>query len=87
MAQSEARRLRGCWSPGVFRRFSTLHLGVKHLSPFKKSFSPDRRHCRHTGPVYLAILSLYVLRRLGGRHPLCGMGVTSLILVTVSPAP
>src|SRR5450432_3250811 len=85
---------------------------------------PSRRHCRQTGPIYLANLlspylfplrcglrpwqafvplkrSLtvaapiraarvskrsYTLRFLGGRHPLCGMGVTSLMARTSIPA-
>lgn len=31
-------------------------------------------------------MSLYTRRRLGGRHPLCGTGVVSLIAVIVNPA-
>src|SRR6476661_10483706 len=50
---------------------------------------PSRRHSRQTGPEYLAILSPlqpgYTRRRLGGRHPLCGIGVTSRIDLTSSP--
>jgi len=40
-------------SPGGLRRFSKAHRGVKHLSPFRNSFSPDRRQRRQDGPVYL----------------------------------
>src|SRR5450759_3614307 len=89
---------------------------------------PSRRHCRQTGPIYLAKLlspylsdlgavyghgrpssrllplliplpngrgsdwsrlrqqAVYTLRFLGGRHPLCGMGVTSLMARTSIPA-
>src|ERR1019366_4286775 len=88
---------------------------------------PSRRHCRQTGPIYLAkLLSPYLFslrcglrpwqafvpltnrsltvaapiraarvangfykyprRFLGGRHPLCGMGVTSLMARTSIPA-
>src|SRR5260370_34110136 len=75
---------------------------------------PSRRHCRQTGPIYLAkflspylfLLQVrftamagllpayyawfpklsYTLRFLGGRHPLCGMGVTSLMARTSIPA-
>src|SRR5215472_19126524 len=84
---------------------------------------PSRRHCRQTGPMYLAnVYSLYQLngavyslgrlssglkqglgigtgktaarsqsptqtrRFLGGRHPLCGIGVTSLMARTSMPA-
>src|SRR5260370_24910620 len=83
---------------------------------------PSRRHCRQTGPIYLAKFlspSLFLLRCglqpwqafvplyyrsltvaaligalngsytlsfLGGRHPLCGMGVTSLMARTSIPA-
>src|ERR1035437_10102160 len=85
---------------------------------------PSRRHCRQTGPIYLAklfspylfrlrcglrprqafvplnnaasgvdrrkrlshVLPTYTLRFLGGRHPLCGMGVTSLMDRTSIPA-
>src|SRR6187455_1721550 len=50
---------------------------------------PSRRHSRQTGPEYLAILSPlkpgYTRRRLGGRHPLCGIGVTSRIDFTSRP--
>ena len=43
---------------------------------------PLRRHIRHTAPVYLAIFPRFYTRRLfGGRHPLWGMGVTSLMPV------
>src|SRR5260370_21958196 len=83
---------------------------------------PSRRHCRQTGPIYLAkflspylfllrcglqpwqafvplyyrsltvaaligaLNGSYTLRFLGGRHPLCGMGVTSLMARTSIPA-
>src|SRR5262245_47151198 len=51
---------------------------------------PARRHCRQRGPVSLAIVSpaslRYTRRRLGGRQPLCGIGVTSLIAEISSPA-
>src|SRR5215469_1229978 len=43
---------------------------------------PSRRHRRHTGPIYRAI---YTLLLLGGRHPLCGIGVTSRIDFTSRP--
>src|SRR5512142_234090 len=50
---------------------------------------PSRRHRRHTGPLYLAILgnplSPYTRRRCGGRQPLCGIGVTSRIDFTSRP--
>src|SRR5437016_11197083 len=79
---------------------------------------PSRRHCRQTGPIYLAKLVSpnpsstqvrftamaglrpaylylngdepppcchYTLRFFGGRHPLCGIGVESLIPRTSSP--
>src|SRR5260370_41087817 len=80
---------------------------------------PSRRHCRQTGPIYLAkfpspylsysgavyshgrpssrfttaprapigaLNGSYTRRFLGGRHPLCGIGVTSLIARTSIPA-
>src|SRR3954447_17509715 len=78
---------------------------------------PSRRHCRQSGPIYLAkLLSLpfllhvrftamasafvplnksvgqeayttnQTLRFFGGRHPLCGIGVTSRITRTSMPA-
>src|SRR5207302_4115393 len=37
-----------------------------------------------SAPVYLAITD-QPLRRLGGRHPLCGTGVTSLMVPTSRP--
>src|SRR5689334_21192197 len=45
---------------------------------------PSRRHRRHLGPTTRDIG--YTLRRLGGRQPLCGIGVTSLITEISSPA-
>src|SRR5579885_2946760 len=30
------------------------HLSLKHRSTFRNSFSPSRRHSRHTGPRFLA---------------------------------
>src|SRR5579872_3478459 len=45
-----------CW-PGAKLRFSMGHLSLKHLGPFKNNFMPSRRQRRHTGPLYLAILS------------------------------
>src|SRR5437773_2498315 len=62
------------------------HLSVWQRSPFRKSFSPSRRQCRQTAPVYRATSTPQTRRRLGGRQPLCGMGVTSLIRFTVNPA-
>src|SRR5882672_12765297 len=60
------------------------HFSVKQRSPYRKSFMPSRRQ---TGPVYLATVSLrYTRRRLGGRQPLCGIGVTSLMDLISTPA-
>src|SRR5688572_17375678 len=94
------------------------HLSVKHFSPFKKSFSPSRRHCRHFASRFLATFNSYLpanfyfsyegstrdagrarallaegarsprsytRRRLGGRQPLCGTGVTSDIDEILKP--
>src|SRR5215203_1404613 len=57
---------------------------------------PSRRHRRQTGPLYRAIyqsvcnlestVNSYTRRRLGGRQPLCGIGVTSRIERTSRPA-
>src|SRR5580700_860103 len=71
-----------CW-PGAYGRRSTGHFSVKHFVPFRKSFVPSRRHCRQLGPRYR---TGQTLRRLGGRQPLCGIGVTSLIDLTCRPA-
>src|SRR3989442_3939157 len=72
------------------------HLSVRQRWPFKKSFTPSRRHSRHTASRYLAKttslsrdqirLLFQTLLRLGGRHPLWGMGVTSLMARTSRPA-
>src|ERR1019366_5512261 len=114
-------------------RFSMAHFSLWQRSPLRYSFMPSRRHCRQTGPIYLAKLfspylfrlrcglrpwqafvplttapdpkgtpvaapiraarvskrlpdTSYTLRFLGGRHPLCGMGVTSLMDRTSIPA-
>lgn len=51
---------------------------------------PSRRLSRHRGPVYLATITSrsnrYTRRFFGALHPLCGMGVTSEILVILNPA-
>jgi hypothetical protein len=62
------------------------HLSVRQRLPLRNSFIPSRRHSLQLGPVYLAILPPYTLRRLGGRQPLWGMGVTSRMAVISSPA-
>src|ERR1051325_9547650 len=72
-----------CW-PGGYGRRSTGHFSVKHLVPFRKSFVPSRRHCLQLGPTYRPMTQ--TLRRFGGRQPLCGIGVTSLIDLTWRPA-
>src|SRR3954469_2685152 len=59
------------------------HFIVSHLGPFKKSFIFSRRHRRQTGPVYRAMPQ--TLRRFGGRQPLWGIGVTSLMPDTSIP--
>src|SRR5215472_6727427 len=62
--------------------------GLKHRSPLRNSFIPSRRQRRQTGPEYLAnrILLFYTRLLLGGRHPLCGIGVTSRIARISRPA-
>src|SRR6185503_13880131 len=62
------------------------HEGLKQRSPFRKSFIPSRRQSLQTGPLYRATgLPPQTRRRFGGRHPLCGIGVTSLIDLISSP--
>src|SRR5574342_1189262 len=62
------------------------HLSVKHFSPLRKSFSPSRRHWRHLASRFLAMLGPpQTRRRLGGRQPLCGTGVTSEIDMILKP--
>src|SRR5438045_2366878 len=34
------------------------HFSLWQRSPFRNSFMPSRRHCRQTGPIYLAKLLL-----------------------------
>src|SRR5262245_9031967 len=49
--------------------------------------APRRRETRALGPVYRAIAQLpQTRRRFGGRQPLWGTGVTSLMPVTSMPA-
>src|SRR5687767_9023349 len=50
--------------------------------------APTRRDSLHFGPMYLAMFCScpYTRRRLGARQPLCGIGVTSVMLVTLKPA-
>ena len=72
-------RPRPC-SPGGYGRFSRAL-----VSPaVPQTFIPNRRETRALGPVYRDMCQ--TLRRLGGRHPLCGTGVISLMPVTSIPA-
>src|SRR6476659_9772237 len=71
-----------CWPGGVGRR-STGHFSVVAVAAKRKSFVPSRRHCLQLASVYRIGQTL---RRLGGRQPLCGIGVTSLIDLTCRPA-
>src|SRR5688500_11736682 len=66
---------------------SSLHLLSSGLMPLLRNRSvPSRRESLHLGPRYLAIFPRPQTRRfLGGRQPLCGIGVTSSMLVTLSP--
>src|SRR5262245_24941829 len=63
------------------------HLSVKQREPFRNSFSPSRRQRRQTASEYLANSSppRYTRRRLGGRQPSCGIGVTSWMAVISRP--
>src|SRR5437870_12287129 len=81
--------------PGTKLRFSIAHFSVKQRRPFKNSFCPSRRHRRQTASRCLANFyspserldeTLYTRRRFGGRHPLCGIGVTSRITTMCNPA-
>src|SRR3954463_5198017 len=60
------------------------HFGDSHLLPLRNSFIFSRRQRRQSAPVYLAMSQ--TLRRLGGRQPLCGCGVTSEMVPTSRPA-
>src|SRR3989344_7001546 len=57
------------------------HLGPKHLSPFRKIFSPTLLHFLHLS----CIIIFYTLLGFLGFGPLCGIGVTSLIEVMFIP--
>src|SRR3954470_10588963 len=75
-------RPRPC-SPGGYGRISIGHFGDSHLLPLRNSFIFSRRQRLQSAPVYLAMSQ--TLRRLGGRQPLWGTGVTSLIVPTSRP--
>src|SRR3954462_15378156 len=75
-------RPRPCW-PGGYGRTSIGHFGDSHLLPLRNSFIFSRRQRRQSAPVYLAMNQ--TLRRFGGRHPLWGTGVTSLMVPTSRP--
>ena len=71
---------------------SSLHLVSSGLTPlFRNRSVPSRRESLHLGPRYLchvrSILgsARQTRRFLGGRQPLCGIGVTSSMLVTFRP--
>src|SRR3954471_3170169 len=76
-------RPRPC-SPGGYGRISIGHFGDSHLAPLRNSFIFSRRQRLQSAPVYLAMNQ--TLRRLGGRQPLWGVGVTSWIAPTSRPA-
>src|SRR5437867_3532621 len=61
------------------------HLSVKQRAPLRKSFIPSRRQSRHFASRYRAMAGSYTRRRFGGRHPSCGIGVTSRIAVISRP--
>src|SRR3954471_2811083 len=75
-------RPRPC-SPGGYGGISIGHFGDSHLLPLRNSFIFSRRQRRQSAPVYLAMTQ--TLRRFGGRHPLWGTGVTSLMVPTSRP--
>src|SRR3954465_14270231 len=60
------------------------HFGDSHLLPLRNSFIFSRRQRLQSAPVYLAMNS-QTLRRLGGRQPLWGTGVTSWMVPTSRP--
>src|SRR5215472_11531132 len=63
------------------------HLGESHLAPFKNSLVFSRRQRLQSAPVYRAmrLFAPQTRRRLGGRQPLCGTGVTSWMEPTSRP--
>src|SRR4029079_11308263 len=85
-----------CW-PGLV---SSLHfVSSERRALFRKRSVPSLRASLHFGPVYRAIKSPmetrrrgrrdflgYMRRRFGGRQPLCGIGVTSEMLVIFIPS-
>src|ERR1035437_9709891 len=51
-------------------RFSMAHFSLWQRSPLRYSFMPSRRHCRQTGPIYLAkLLSPYLFSLRCGLRP------------------
>ena len=66
----------------------------RHILEIAKDAGIDEKYIelygRSKANVYLAnfdsLRFYYTLRLFGGRHPLCGIGVTSLIKVISSPA-
>src|SRR4029450_5808097 len=73
-----------CW-PGLA---SSLHLeSSERRALLRKRSVPSRRASLHFGPVYRAPVSpCQILRRFGGRQPLCGTGVTSVMLEIFMPS-
>src|SRR4029079_17056475 len=73
-----------CW-PGLA---SSLHLeSSERRALFRKRSVPSRRASLHFGPVYRAnLIPCQILRRFGGRQPLCGTGVTSEMLEILMPS-
>ena len=66
----------------------SLHLLSSGLAPLLRNRSvPSRRESLHLGPIYRAISTSDRARFLGGRQPLCGIGVMSSMLVIFSPQP
>src|SRR5688572_24305218 len=79
--------------PGTVSRRLMAHLSVMQRCPLRKSITPSRRHSLHLGPVFLAMVRLppsfprrpYTRRRLRGRQPLWGIGVTSSMARILRP--
>src|SRR5690625_1664161 len=81
------RRRRESWPPGGVPSLHFLSSGL--IGALRNRSVPSRRESLHLGPKYLAMMlpRLYTRRFFGGRQPLCGIGVTSVIDITLKPMP
>jgi hypothetical protein len=62
------------------------HLDVKQRTPFKKSFSPARRHCLHLGSIIFAMIP-YEFTNFYEYYKWCGWILVQLVIIRLPASP